>query len=103
MTHFYLCSTILYQKMKNRSRLEIKAMIIETIGDNGAIKAKIMYRVYLSFVQMKKYLSTLINKEMITYDEQAHIYKTTDKGRRFLMLYKQMTESVTMKQDLEND
>ena len=82
--------------MKNRSRLEIKAMIIETIGENGAIQSKIMYNVYLSFIQMKKYLNTLQKKNLITFDDDIQIYKLTDKGTRFLVLYKKMTESVTM-------
>ena len=83
-------------KMKNRSRLEIIAMILETIGDSGAIQAKIMYKVYLSFLQMKEYLSQIMQHGLITYDDRAQIYKITDKGRRFLALYKQMTESITM-------
>ena len=82
--------------MKNRSRLEIIAMILETIGDNGAIQAKIMYKVYLSFLQMKEYLSQIMQHGLITYDDRAQIYKITDKGRRFLALYRQMTESITM-------
>ena len=83
-------------KMKNRSRLEIIAMILETIGDTGAIQAKIMYKVYLSFLQMKEYLSQIMQHGLITYDDRAQIYKITDKGRRFLALYRQMTESITM-------
>lgn len=83
-------------KMKNRSRLEIIAMILETIGDDGAIQAKIMYKVYLSFLQMKEYLSQIMQHGLIIYDDRAQIYKITDQGRRFLALYKQMTESITM-------
>lgn len=80
--------------MKNRSRLEIKAQIIETIGDNGAIQSKIMYKVYLSFVQMKKYLDSLQQKKLITYDENLRMYLLTDKGKHFLSLYGKMTESL---------
>jgi predicted transcriptional regulator len=82
--------------MKNRSRLEIIAMILETVGDSGAIQAKIMYKVYLSFLQMKEYLSQITEHGLIVYDDRAQIYKITDKGRRFLALYRQMTESISM-------
>ncbi|MBA3977530.1 MAG: hypothetical protein H0X50_04960 [Nitrosopumilus sp.] len=82
--------------MKNRSRLEIIAMILETVGDSGAIQAKIMYKVYLSFLQMKEYLSQIMQHGLIIHDDRAQIYRITDKGRRFLILYKQMTESITM-------
>lgn len=88
-------------KMKNRSRLEIIAMILETIGDSGAIQAKIMYKVYLSFLQMKEYLSQIMQHGLIIYDDRAQIYKITDKGRRFLALYKQMTESITMTKPIQ--
>jgi predicted transcriptional regulator len=83
-------------KMKNRSRLEIIYMILETVGEGGAIQAKIMYKVYLSFLQMKEYLSETMRHGLIVYDEKAQIYKITEKGRRFLELYKQMTESISM-------
>ena len=86
----------MFHQMKNRSRLEIKAKIVETIGENGAIQSKIMYNVYLSFLQMKKYLNTLQSKNLITFDDKVQIYKLTDKGKRFLVLYRKMTESVTM-------
>jgi predicted transcriptional regulator len=82
--------------MKNRSRLEIIAMILETVGDSGAIQAKIMYKVYLSFLQMKEYLSQVMNHGLIVYDDRAQIYKITEKGQRFLALYRQMTESICM-------
>jgi predicted transcriptional regulator len=82
--------------MKNRSRLEIIAMILETVGDSGAIQAKIMYKVYLSFLQMKEYLAQIMEHGLIVYDDRAQIYKITDKGRRFLALYRQMTESISM-------
>ena len=87
-------------KMKNRSRLEIIAMILETNGESGAIQAKIMYKVYLSFLQMKEYLSQIMQNGLIIYDDRAQIYRITDKGLRFLILYKQMTESITMTKPL---
>ena len=83
-------------KMKNRSSLEIISMILETVGDSGAIQAKIMYKVYLSFLQMKEYLSETMRHELIVYDERAQIYRITEKGKRFLELYRQMTESISM-------
>jgi predicted transcriptional regulator len=55
-----------------------------------------MYKVYLSFLQMKEYLSQIMEHGLIVYDDRAQIYKITDKGRRFLALYRQMTESISM-------
>lgn len=95
-SYFYFSLIQLVYPMKNRSRLEIKARIIETIGEKGAIQAKIMYNVYLSFLQMKKYLHSLETKNLIIYDADIRVYMLTDKGKRFLSLYSKMTESVTI-------
>jgi predicted transcriptional regulator len=82
--------------MKNRSHLEIIATILETVGENGAIQSKIMYKVYLSFIQMKEYLSQIMKKDLLIYDHEEQVYKITSKGRQFLLLYRKMNESVTM-------
>ena len=55
-----------------------------------------MYEVYLSFLQMKKYLECLQNKNLIIFDANGQVYKLTDKGKHFLTLYQKMTESVAM-------
>ena len=45
--------------MGNRSRTEIVSMILET-ANGGATKTKIMYNAYLSYNQLKEYISILI-------------------------------------------
>ena len=42
--------------MKNRSRTEIVAMILDS-ANGGATKTKIMYSAFLSFDQLTEYLS----------------------------------------------
>lgn len=92
--HLYFSLLHLQHIMKNRSRSEIKAQIIKTIGNKGAIQSKIMYEVYLSFVQMKRYLDSLQQKKFITYDAYLRIFRLTDKGKHFFSLYSKMTESL---------
>ena len=54
--------------MKYRSRTEITGLILKA-ANGGATKTKIMYKAYLSFAQMREYLSMLIEKGLLEYEE----------------------------------
>jgi predicted transcriptional regulator len=69
--------------MKYRSRTEIVAMILEA-ANGGSTKTKIMYKAFLSYNQLREYLSVLIENNLIEYLEGSPIYKTTEKGLMFL-------------------
>ncbi|HET7644251.1 MAG TPA: winged helix-turn-helix domain-containing protein, partial [Nitrososphaeraceae archaeon] len=55
-------------------------------------KIKIMYNAYLSYNQLKEYLSILIENNLLEYFEGARTFKTTEKGLNFLKMYKEMAE-----------
>lgn len=80
--------------MKYRSRTDIVALILEATKD-GAAKTKIMYKAFLSYSQLKEYLSILLERELIEYLEKEQIFRITDKGRRFLYLYSKVMELIT--------
>ena len=76
-------------------------MIIEnmlsTINDSdseGATKTSIMYKSFLSYAQLKEYLSFLLEKGLIdefpqqteTSGNEKSLYKITEKGLRFLQI-----------------
>ena len=67
--------------MKYRSRTDIAGLILEA-ANGGATKTKIMYKAYLSFAQLKEYLSMLIEKDLIEHEEGLARYRTTEKGLR---------------------
>ncbi|MEP0824281.1 MAG: hypothetical protein HRF40_02230 [Nitrososphaera sp.] len=75
--------------MKYRSRTEIVVAILEA-ADGGATKTRIMYSAYLSYAQLKEYLSILLENELVEYDMSDLKYKTTQKGRRFIKIYNEM-------------
>ena len=54
--------------MKYRSRTEIVSMILEA-ANGGATKTKIMYKAFLSYAQLKEYLSVLIENNLLEYLE----------------------------------
>jgi predicted transcriptional regulator len=76
--------------MKNRSRTEIVSNILDA-ANGGATKTKIMYTSFLSYNQLKDYLSVLIENNLI-YLEGTQIYKTTEKGLKFLKMHNEIGE-----------
>ncbi len=74
--------------MKNRSRTEIVSQILQTaMGSNGARKTQIMYNAFLTYAQLKEYLTILIDKDLLDYDLDTSTFKTSEKGLRFLEIY----------------
>jgi predicted transcriptional regulator len=70
--------------MGNRSRTEI--------ANGGETKTKIMYFAFLSYNQLKEYLSILIENNLIEYLDGANKFKTTEKGLFFLKMHNEMEE-----------
>jgi predicted transcriptional regulator len=77
--------------MKYRSRTEIVSMILEA-ANGGATKTKIMYKAFLSYAQLKEYLSVLIENNLLEYLEGAQTYKTTEKGFNLLKMHNEIGE-----------
>ena len=77
--------------MKYRSRTEIVAMILEA-ANGGATKTKIMYKAFLSYAQLREYLSVLIENNLLEYLEGSQTYKTTEKGLNFLKMHNEIGE-----------
>jgi predicted transcriptional regulator len=69
-------------KKNYRNRTELASNILEA-ANGGATKTKIMYKAFLSYAQLKEYLSMLIQNDLIS-QEIGGIYRTTSKGIRFL-------------------
>ena len=80
--------------MKYRSRTEIIAMILQS-SNSGSTKTKIMYKAYLSYAQLKEYLSFLEENNLIRYEEGTQLYKVTQKGHQFLHAYGEINELVS--------
>ena len=86
--------------MKYRSRTEIVSNILEA-ANGGVTKTKIMYKAFLSYAQLKEYLSVLIENNLIEYLEGTQTYKTTEKGLNLLKMHNEMGEllQTTIKND----
>ena len=77
--------------MKNRSRTEIVSNILEA-ANGGVTKTKIMYKSFLSYNQLREYLSILIENNLIEYLDGTQTYKTTEKGLNLLKMHNEMAE-----------
>ena len=76
--------------MRYRSRTDIISEILDAANGNNASKTKLMYKAFLSFVQMKEYLTILTESGLLRYDSNTHTFKTTEKGLRFLEAYNEL-------------
>jgi len=77
--------------MRNRGRTEIVSNILDA-ANGGITKTKIMYKAFLSYDQLKEYLSVLIENNLIEYLDGTQTYKTTEKGLNFLKMHNEIRE-----------
>ena len=81
--------------MKYRSRTDIVGLILEA-ANGGATKTKIMYKAFLSYAQLKEYLTVLLENALLQYEEGRQFLRTTEKGIRFLQMYNQFDEMLSI-------
>ena len=82
--------------MGNRSRTEIVSNILDAANKGGETKTKIMYIAFLSYNQVKEYLSVLIENNLIEYLDGGNKFKTTEKGLFFLKMHNEMGRIITI-------
>jgi predicted transcriptional regulator len=46
-----------------------------------------MYKSFLSYAQLKEYLTMLLENELLEYEETLQNFRTTEKGLQLLQLY----------------
>jgi predicted transcriptional regulator len=79
--------------LKHRTKEEITALILESIvHTNRATQTIIMYKSYLTHVQLKQFLSSLMEKGLIEYHKEDRLYTITQKGMHFLEVYNQLNQ-----------
>ena len=74
---------------KSKGRSDVAAAIIETANvEDGALPTAIMYSLRLGWEDTLEYLNLLTENTLLRYDEKKQRYWATDKGLKFLNLYK---------------
>ena len=82
----------MYINVKYRSKTEIVANILEAANKGGTTKTKLMYKAYISYNQLKEYLSLLIENNLMEYLDGTQTFKTTEKGLYYLKLHNAIGE-----------
>jgi predicted transcriptional regulator len=77
--------------MRYRSRTEIVGNILDA-ANGGTTKTKLMYKAYISYNQLKEYLTILIENNLIEYIDGTQTFKTTEKGLMYLKMYNAIGE-----------
>jgi predicted transcriptional regulator len=89
--------------MKYRSRTEIVCNILDATNGGGATKTKIMYAAFLSYAQLKEYLSVLIENNLLEYSNGTQTFKTTEKGLFFLKMHNEIGELLPQTTTIKNE
>ncbi len=84
-----------------RTRIEIIVDILQTANGGNATKTKIMYQAYLSYYQLKEYLSVLTERGLISYNPDTRTFKTTEKGLMLLEAYNLLVDMMLKKKTQE--
>ena len=81
------------ERKNNRGKIQIMGDVL-TLGTSGIKKTHIMYKANLSYEQVHLYLGELIGKRLIAQDVSPDgvVYRTTEKGREFLLHYTRVVE-----------
>jgi predicted transcriptional regulator len=88
--------------MKYRSKTEIVGNILDA-ANGGTTKTKLMYKAFISYGQLKEYLTILIENNLIEYLDGARRFKTTEKGLNYLKVYNEMGELLQITTKITNN
>ncbi len=70
--------------MASRSRIDVSIDILNAALGEGTTKTRLMYEAFVSFEELREYLSELIKLGLMETTATERIYKTTRKGKEFL-------------------
>lgn len=84
--------------MKYRSQDEIIEFILESVSKNQGLDkttaTRIMYNALLSHTQLKGYLSLLLKRRILEYNNLSKTYRLTEKGEQYLAIHRQLVELI---------
>jgi predicted transcriptional regulator len=82
--------------VRYRDKTELIASILKAANGRNVNTVQIMYKAFLSYTEVRQYISILIDGGMIKFQEgNRRNYRITDKGIRFLDLHNKLGELLT--------
>jgi predicted transcriptional regulator len=61
-------------------------------ANGGTTKTKLMYKAFISYGQLKEYLTILVENNLIEYLDGTQTFKTTEKGLMYLKMHNAIGE-----------
>jgi predicted transcriptional regulator len=87
--------------MRYRSRIKITIQILEAANGEKATRTKIMFKAFISHVQLQEYLKMLIEDGLLQYYPESRTFKTTTKGLMVLGAYNELDDMVKKEQKVQ--
>ncbi|HXW12173.1 MAG TPA: winged helix-turn-helix domain-containing protein [Nitrososphaeraceae archaeon] len=81
----------------NRSKHEIFSDILRAIDNDETTMNEIMFKTYISYFLLKKYLTFLIQQGLIGYRKEEKRFRITQKGFHVIDVYTKMDELLVRK------
>jgi predicted transcriptional regulator len=78
-------------------RSEIMASVLEAVDPQGTNKTRIKFKAFLSTEQTREYITELVEKDLLSYDEDNKTYHITYNGEKYLELYELMKKQLVGK------
>lgn len=93
--------------MRYRNRIEIVSQVLDAVNDHGngigVTRTTLMYEVYLSSAQLREYLTALTVHGLLDYNSETRTYHITERGLRYLELYKKLDDIIKEKEGEEEE
>jgi predicted transcriptional regulator len=80
-----------------RNRIDIAAEMLASAAVQKVTKTRIRYRAFVPHEQMTEFLDILIGSELLRFNQEEHLYQTTEKGKKFLDMYNGVRKCVGYK------
>ena len=84
--------------MKYRSRIDMISQILDAANGVDATRGRMAIKAFLNHDQLKESLTALIENDLLFHDTNTQTFKTTEKGLRFLHIYKEISEMIKEEQ-----
>ena len=81
--------------MQQRGTFSICTLILTALEQRPNTRTRIMQKLTLSYSRTNKYLETLIKQDVINYNPINHTFDITPKGRKVLMLNRQLATYIS--------
>jgi predicted transcriptional regulator len=81
--------------MQQRGTFSICTLILIALEQKPQTRTRIMQKLTLSYSRTNRYLQTLLEQGVISYDPFNHTFDITPRGRRVLMLNRQLATYIS--------